>query len=198
MNSFSQMILNLSYMILWDNHVLYAVLMTCNISQCAWKIYEFSVNFFSVMVQRNNWDLWALRETLKWFDLRGSSKLNWCEIFRVLKVIFFSSLCNIFNFTNSKQINRTIQIRRLKSELKSFVSLWKVLEYKSRIMQKLLFLLILINFMNNIEHQQKIDFYSCCCKFVCTFSIKTFIMSKFVTCWIHVLSNVEDYSPLGC
>lgn len=49
-------------------------------------------------------------------------------------------------------------------------------------MQKLLFLLILINFMNNIGHKQKIDFYSCCCKFVCTFSIKTFIMSKFVTC----------------
>lgn len=67
---------------------------------------------FSVMVQQNNWDLWALRETLKWFDLRGSSKLNWCEIFQVLKVIFFSSLCNIFNFTISKQINRTIQIRR--------------------------------------------------------------------------------------
>lgn len=130
MNSFSQMILNLPYMILWDNHVLYAILMTCNISQCAWKIYEFSVNFFSVMVQRNNWDLWALRETLKWFDLRGSSKLNWCEIFRVLKVIFFSSLCNIFNFTNTKQINRTIQIRRLKSELKSFVSLWSFIVQK--------------------------------------------------------------------
>lgn len=153
---------------------------------------------FSVMVQQNNWDLWALRETLKWFDLRGSSKLNWCEIFQVLKVIFFSSLCNIFNFTISKQINRTIQIRRLKTELKSFVSLLRVLQYKNKIMQNLLFRLILINFMNNIEHQHQIDFYSCCCKFVCTFSIKTFLISKFVTCWIHVLSNVEDYSPLGC
>lgn len=55
-----------------------------------------------------------------------------------------------------------------------------------------------LDFNQLYEHQQKIDFYSCCCKFVCTFSIKTFIMSKFVTCWIHVLSNVEDYSPLGC
>lgn len=87
---------------------------------------------FSVMVQQNNWDLWVLRETLKWFDLRGSSKLNWCEIFQVLKVIFFSSLCNIFNFTISKQINRTIQIRRLKTELKSFVSLLRVLQYKKK------------------------------------------------------------------